>query len=147
MPGSARLPLIVAAALSVVAPALLSARQPLTVWSGVYTAAQAERGHKAYGQHCSYCHHDDLLGGEDLPVVPPPLVGAAFEERWDGKTVGAIFQTLSETMPWQRKSLTPAVYADVLSYLLKENGFPAGTQELPADQARLDLIAVTMKKP
>ncbi len=114
--------------------------QPSTVMDGVYTAEQAERGQRAYRRHCTYCHHDDLLGGEDLRVVPPALVGLAFTERWAGKTLGAYFQAVSTTMPWQRTPLTGPLYADIISYVLKENGYPAGAQDLNADQARLDAI-------
>ncbi len=116
-----------------------TAQQP-TVMDGVYTAEQAERGQRAYRQHCTYCHHDDLLGGEDLRVVPPALVGLAFTERWAGKTLGAYFQAVATTMPWQRTPLTGPLYADIISYVLKENGYPAGTRELTDDQARLDAI-------
>lgn len=123
------------------------AQQPVTVWSGVYSDEQAQRGKRLYAQHCSYCHHDDLLGGEDLAVVPPALVAIAFEERWNGKTVGALFQSIATTMPWRRPLLTAAIYADVVSYLLKENGFPAGARELPADVGELDRIAISMQKP
>ena len=116
-----------------------TAQQP-TVMDGVYTAEQAERGQLTYRQHCTYCHHDDLLGGEDLRVVPPALVGLAFTERWAGKTLGAYFQAMSTTMPWQRTPLTGPIYADIISYILKENGYPPGTRELTADQARLDAV-------
>ena len=33
-----------------------------TVWEGVYSAAQAERGKAAYGAKCSMCHLADLTG-------------------------------------------------------------------------------------
>ncbi len=116
--------------------------QPGTLLDGVYTDEQAERGRRAYRQHCTYCHHDDLLGGEDLKVVPPALVGLAFTERWVGKTVGSYFSTVSRTMPWERTPLTAPVYADVVAYIFKENGYPAGTQELPVDATRLDAIRI-----
>ena len=126
-------------------PTLVSARQSTTVWTGVYTEAQAKRGQQAYRQHCTYCHHEDLLGGEDLAVVPPALVGAAFAERWQGETVGAMLRVLADTMPWNRARLTPQIYADVLSYLFKENEFPAGMRELSADPSLLDQILITAK--
>lgn len=137
-------PVLLASAIAVLLVAGLAASarvaQPSTVMAGVYTVEQAQRGQRAYQQHCTYCHHDDLLGGEDLRVVPPALVGLAFTERWANKTLGAYFQAVSTTMPWQRTPLTGPLYADIVSYVLKENGYPAGTLELPADQARLDAI-------
>ena len=139
--------LAVALLLGTAASSTRAVAQTDSVWSGVYTAAQAERGRQAYQRHCSYCHHDDLLGGEDLEVVPPALVSAEFRERFGGKSVGRLFRVISETMPWRRQSLTPEIYRDIVSYVLKENGFPAGMQELPADQAALDRIAITMTPP
>ena len=122
--------------------AISGATQTATALDGVYTAEQAERGQSLYRRHCTYCHHDDLLGGEDLKVVPPALVGLAFSDRWVGKPIAELFQVLSTTMPWERTKLAPAAYADVISYLLKENGYPAGPQELPADLARLGAIRI-----
>lgn len=116
--------------------------QGASALDGVYTAEQAARGQALYRQHCTYCHHDDLLGGEDLKVVPPALVGIAFSERWVGKTVAGLFDVLSATMPWERTRLTPPAYADIVSYLLKENGYPPGRTELPADSARLAGIRI-----
>src|SRR5262245_46815786 len=52
-----------------------------TVWSGIYTAAQAERGHALYQEQCSYCHMDSLAGfGGDTEAAA--LTGARFFVRW-----------------------------------------------------------------
>ena len=120
-------------------PSLAQAR---SARDGIFTAAQAARGKAAYRQHCTYCHHDDLLGGEDLKVVPPALVGIAFSERWTGKTVGEFFDVLARTMPWERTTLTPPLYADLVAYLLQENGYPAGSVELPPDPDHLKAITI-----
>ena len=138
--------LCAAAFVTAVLAAAPSARQATTAASGVYTEAQAARGLAVYQKECTYCHHDDLLGGEDLEVIPPALVAASFEERWYGKSVAEMFRVISETMPWRGKGLTPAQYADVVAYLLKENGYHAGSQELPADPARLEKILITEKR-
>ena len=42
--------------------ALTSAQAPRTVWDGVYTREQAQRGEKLYEQECGRCHGDDLTG-------------------------------------------------------------------------------------
>ncbi len=133
----------IAALLSGTLSSALLARQATTAASGIYTVAQAERGMAVYRQQCSYCHHDDLLGGEDLEVVPPALVAASFEERWYGTSVAEMFRVIATTMPWRAKGLTPGQYADVVSYLLKENGYKAGSRELPADPAQLDNVLIT----
>jgi hypothetical protein len=43
-------------------------------------------------------------------------------------------------------SLSQQEYADVLSYVLKANGLPAGETELPADLERLKPIAIRDNK-
>ncbi len=116
-----------------------------TVWNGVYTKEQAIRGQQAYRKACTYCHHDDLLGGEDLQVIPPALVGITFSERWNNRSVAELFRTIAETMPWRRPSLDAQSYADILTYLLQENGMPAGATELPAAIAPLENILITDK--
>ena len=67
-----------------------------TVSSGVYTDAQAKRGQTVYAEACSKCHLDDLSGGKDSP----PLVGDEFLKGWTGKTVGALFDEVRMTMPF-----------------------------------------------
>ena len=114
-----------------------------TAASGVYTDAQAERGRAVYREHCSYCHHDDLLGGEDLEVIPPALVGLDFSERWYGKSAGELLRGVAATMPWRTAPLTAQLYADVVSYMLKENGYPAGNVELPPESSEVDDVLIT----
>ena len=51
--------------LVVLAHAALTAQTPAkTVWDGVFTAEQAERGAEAYKTSCSECHGGDLAGDE-----------------------------------------------------------------------------------
>src|ERR1039458_10596307 len=37
---------------------------PRSVWDGVYTKEQAQRGQTVYGRDCARCHSDNLGGGE-----------------------------------------------------------------------------------
>src|SRR5262249_51856255 len=41
----------------------LVAQAPRTIWSGIYSEAQARRGEEAYKGQCAYCHQQDLSGG------------------------------------------------------------------------------------
>jgi mono/diheme cytochrome c family protein len=89
---------------------------------GWYTDEQAQRGQEAYAQHCARCHADDLQGN-------PPLEGDAFLSNH--QTVAALFDYARETMPFDDPgSLQNATYADVVTYILRENGFPADDEEL-----------------
>ncbi|MBV1829628.1 cytochrome c [Komagataeibacter sp. AV436] len=99
-----------------------------------YTAAQAERGAAAYQQFCAVCHGADLGGAFDVP----PLVGR-FAANWAGAPLGELFDYMAKAMPlFAPGTLTPAQNADLLAFVLRENGAPAGSRELPA-------IAVGMK--
>ena len=98
------------------------------VWSGVYTEAQATRGADAYASHCQGCHGAQLEGQGEAK----PLTGAGFLSGWDGLSVGELFERIRTTMPQDApKSLPRETYADILAYVLKFNGFPAGASELP----------------
>jgi S-disulfanyl-L-cysteine oxidoreductase SoxD len=108
-----------------------------SVTSGVYTADQAKRGQATYTESCSKCHLEDLSGGKDSP----PLVGNEFLSGWKGKTVGALFEEVRMTMPFDAPgSLKPEQYIDVIAYLFSANKFPAGDKELAKESSALELI-------
>jgi mono/diheme cytochrome c family protein len=107
---------------------------PKSVWEGIYTDAQAERGKASYEQQCSFCHLSDLSG----QGFAPPLVDDAFTQRWTDGNVGDLFTIVKVTMPQDKpQSLKDVEYADIVAHILKSNKFPAGAQELPADPAAL----------
>jgi len=95
-----------------------------TVWDGVYTEAQADRGMMAFGQSCAGCH---ALAAEGKA----PLVGDAFWKSFAQKNVGDLLEFVSTYMPnGNPGSLTEPTYRDIVALILKSNGFPAGTTEL-----------------
>jgi S-disulfanyl-L-cysteine oxidoreductase SoxD len=117
-----------------------------TVWSGIFTDAQAKRGDDLYQRHCSECHASDLSGATSYNPSPP-LIDRPFHLGWDGKSVGALFTFVTLTMPKESPgSLKAAEYADVLAYIFKQNRFPSGAKELPSDPAALGDIAFTLRK-
>ena len=79
------------------AATLLTAAQDATptVWDGVYTEEQSERGSVTYRQACRKCHFADLSGAGDTGATPgevaPGLVGDAFSWRWNELSVGDLF--------------------------------------------------------
>ena len=112
-----------------------------TVKAGVYTAAQAKRGQSIYNDACAKCHLDDLSGG----ASSPPLKGADFLNAWKAKTLGALFDEVRMTMPFDSPgSLTPAQYADVVAYMLSASKFAAGEKELDKDPAALAKIKMDL---
>ena len=116
--------------------------QGKTVWGGLYTDAQADRGKTVYEEQCSFCHLADLSG----QGFAPPLVDDAFTQRWQDGNLGDLFTIVKVTMPQDKpQSLTDAQYAEIVSYMLKMNKYPSGAQELQSDAAALK--TVTFKKP
>jgi len=112
-----------------------------TVWDGVYTEAQAERGGVLYTESCAGCHAPDLRGN----TTSPSLVGLSFAFLWGERTLGELFGEIQRLMPTDRPNSLPAqTYRDILAFILRANSYPAGEQELDAD--RLDQILITDKR-
>ena len=111
-----------------------------TVWDGVFTDTQASRGEAAYGRSCATCHKDDLLGSGTAPA----LAGEEFFRRWNDSTIDDIVQTMKGSMPQEAPgSLDAQHYVDIVTYLLKASGSPAGSTELKADRDRLKQVRIT----
>jgi quinoprotein glucose dehydrogenase len=115
-----------------------SAQAKKTVFDGVYTDAQADRGKTAYEKDCAFCHLEDLSG----QGFAPGLVEDIFKSRWADGTVGELFTIVQATMPQDKpQSLSETTYADIVAYVLKVNKYPAGQEELKPDAAALKGVA------
>jgi mono/diheme cytochrome c family protein len=115
-----------------------------TTWDSVFTAEQADRGQAAYTQLCARCHRDALGGGDEAPA----LTGSAFMSGWNGLTLEELHERIRTTMP----SDTPGVYTkqqvtDVLAFMLRFNGFPAGSAELTHELDALKAVKFVAGKP
>ncbi len=118
-----------------------SADATRSVWSGVYTEEQAERGHITYLQSCSVCHRDDLKG--DSAEEVPGLATEQFLDGWNGRTVKDLVETIRRTMPGDRPgSLPPNAYVDLVAFILKSNTVPSGRQPLANDTALLEPLLI-----
>ena len=96
-----------------------------------FTAEQADRGHAAYRSSCQDCHGSALDDGE---FGGPPLKGGYFRGRWGAGSVAVLYGYVSMTMPPDRPGqLTPQTYADLVAFILSNNGYPPGDKELPLD--------------
>ena len=69
--------------------------QQKSIWEGVFTAEQAERGAATYKSACSECHGGDLMGDGFAPA----LVGAEFQGNWNDLSVGDLFERIRVSMP------------------------------------------------
>ena len=105
-----------------------------TVLDGVFSAAQAERGARAYGTECAACH-------DGADVDGPSLTGPMFLDRWREDTLDQLFGFIKTNMPQQAPgSLSDAVYLEILAHLLSENSFKAGSRELTRDALASTLL-------
>lgn len=117
---------------------------PRSVWDGVYTVEQQERGQSFYNQQCAACHGDMLTGGESAPA----LAGGEFLANWNGLTVGDLFERIRKTMPLNKPGrLTRQVNVDIVAYILSVNRFPPAGTELPRETELLKQIRLEMVRP
>jgi cytochrome c len=130
------------------------AQVPASVWGGVYTQDQAKRGEALYKQQCATCHGDMLEGNgqteraQSLKRILPPLSGDVFMGDWNRRPLSDLFDKIRRTMPRDNPGkITLEQSADILAYMLKFNGFPAGKAELPADPSSLTDTLFEAVKP
>jgi len=120
------------------------AAQQKTVWDGVYTEEQAQRGAALYSRDCSSCHQEDLAGDG----FAPGLAGPEFAAAWEGLSVGDLLERIRVSMPPSNPGGTStAEKIDIISHILKANRFPAGTMELPKELDGLKQIEYRANKP
>jgi mono/diheme cytochrome c family protein len=108
------------------APAKKTAQAPPS-----FTQEQADRGEAEYAHNCLDCHGSRLDNGE---FGGPPLKGSSFARHWDAGNVAALFGFMKAKMPPDRPGqLNDETYADLIAYILGENGFAPGDKELSTD--------------
>jgi mono/diheme cytochrome c family protein len=130
---------VFAAAVTTVA---LGAQATRSVNEGVYSADQAKAGEAVYKEQCAACHGDNLEGSGPMP----PLAGKDFLSNWQGKTVGDLYEKTQTSMPATAPgTLTPDQAAQVISYLLSQGKYPAGSAALPAKSD--DLLKISIDAP
>jgi S-disulfanyl-L-cysteine oxidoreductase SoxD len=111
-----------------------------TVLDGVYSNTQAQRGARHYSDICAHCHE----GGEP---DADPLFGADFIDRWRDAPLDFLYGFMSTNMPGDDAGNLPeATYLETLAFLLKENGYPAGTGNLTASSTS-DIVMVGKNGP
>ncbi len=131
------------ASLTLAAVSLTAQQKPKNVRDGAFTADQAQRGKSGFDGVCQRCHGAALQGSEGNG---PTLKGAAFLTHWDKDTLGSLYTKIRDTMPQGSPgTLTDEVKLLILAYVLQQNGFPAGTTELPGDVSALDEIGIQLR--
>jgi len=103
-----------------------------------YTVGQADQGQAAYLDHCVSCHGQNLDDG----AYGPPLKGNDFRQKWGSRSAEALFTYTSTKMPPARPgTLGDGSCAQLLAFILQENGAQPGARELPADPDALRAMA------
>lgn len=105
-----------------------------SVWDSTFTADQAAAGETLFRYSCANCHVTSQLSG-------PQFLGV-----WEGATAYELFQLISEQMPFDNPaSLRREQYRDLLAYLFRLNGFPAGSRPLTDQTDELKQIRIHAK--
>src|SRR5258708_11659187 len=95
-----------------------------------YNKDQAAQGKAAYKQNCAQCHGQNVDDGE----FGTPLKGLDFAEGWAGKSAGALLTFMRTNMPPANPGgLADKTYAQIIAYLLQQNGLQPGENELSSD--------------
>jgi mono/diheme cytochrome c family protein len=122
------------------APAPAEAAVALT--PPAFTEEQADRGKTAYNRNCQDCHGHNLNDGE---FGGAPLNGGYFNRHWGSGSVAALYSFMRTKMPPDRPGkLNPQTYADLTAFLLSQNGYQPGKDELPVDAGAQQ--GMTLKK-
>ena len=138
-----------------------------SVWDGVYTKTQANRGEPLYAKNCTGCHGDTPVagGGSGAPIQSlaesepsfllvsdpgasgfasaPPLSGGVFLRGWKGQTVANLYQYARTSMPQDNPgSLSDQQYVDIIAYMFGLTDLPTGESELLPDVQELNAIII-----
>jgi len=116
-------------------PAAASGNDEASTADGIFTVAQAERGHELFEASCSECH-------DTADWIEP-----GFRGRWENQSVFQLWYYINDRMPYDNPwSLTRQQVTDVLSYILQLNDLPAGNTELATDDDSIDDFWIVWSK-
>lgn len=115
------------------APAAATA--PVSVYTGVYTDEQADRGAAIQRRACAACHSaGDWSQGRILT-------------GWTGQSAFDLVTHIRNTMPLNAPgSLSMQEYTDIVAYMFELNEIPAGDAELPAEEAGLRRVQLEYRR-
>lgn len=124
--------------------AVAVAQGEATVWDGVYTPEQAEQGRELYATTCAVCHGPTLGGVESAP----PLTGDQFNANWSGTTIADLAERIRISMPVDKPgTLSRPQLAALVAYILKVDGFPAGTVAIDPQLVTSSPVKIISNKP
>ncbi|HLH43092.1 MAG TPA: PQQ-binding-like beta-propeller repeat protein [Bryobacteraceae bacterium] len=105
----------------------------------LFTSAQAVAGKAAYQRNCANCHGASVDDSDSAP----PLRGSAFLAKHAGKPAADLFTYVSTKMPLGNPgSLSGAEYAQIIAYVLQQNGYATGRREFASEAAALASVTI-----
>ena len=126
--------LVILALATLVAPALAAPSfeadtADSTIWDGVYTQAQAQRGAGHFETFCSSCHRAGFRG-------------SGFINRWREDKLASLYTFIRNNMPVGNPGVaSPSEYIDIVAWILSTNEIPAGSQDLtPAAASAIQVV-------
>jgi mono/diheme cytochrome c family protein len=119
----------------------------VSVWSGVYTAAQNQRGEEIHESVCVTCHGARLNGAGQPDMPPSPAIArATFLHKWAGQTLATLFVYVRTKMPPDNPgTLTDQEAVDAVAHMLAVSNIPPGQKELPPDPKALADIVIEVQ--
>ncbi len=110
-----------------VAEVTSAATDAVAATNASFTDDQADRGRDTFRAMCTECHYSSEFSD------------AQFQFKWSRRSVGDLYQLIHTSMPETAPgSLLPEESVDLVSYILRMNGFEAGSAELLPDREALD---------
>lgn len=108
----------------------------------LYTEDQATRGATSYYQNCAMCH-GPRMDGQAGGFPGPALKGEDFADPSYDFHVDEIFRFVAVLMPAATPgSLSHETNVNIMAFILKENGYPAGRTELTYDGAMKSRVPI-----
>jgi hypothetical protein len=100
-----------------------------TIWDGVYSQTQAQRGAGHFETFCSSCHRAGFRG-------------PGFINRWREDKLSSLYNFIRNNMPVGNPgAASPAEYIDIVAWILSTNDVPTGPQDLtPAGASSIQVI-------
>ena len=117
---------------------VVAGQEKPTIWTGVFTQAQADHGRRLFDDHCAVCHGTNLNGGDG-----PSLIGGDFNRGWYSHHLDRLFKKVQTRMPVGDVAAVPDKdKVDIIAYILQRYGFPVGAKELTLDLNVLSAIQI-----
>lgn len=92
-----------------------------SIWEGVFTEAQVQRGSASFNASCVRCHALDAGG------VPFRMSGDPFWNNWADDPLDVMYSRIRSSMPNNAPgTLDDQTYADLVAFILSVNGVPVG---------------------